>query len=266
MLGASWEAGESWEWAGASWSQGSKLGGWRELGASSGELWGWRELGASWSEGSDLGGRGAYQNWWVHCSLCQHVVGTPKCKPWYPFGPTCAGSKLGGWKELGVSWGKLGGWRKLGVSWSMLGGCRELWVSWSKGSELGGRGAYQNWWVHWSLRQHVVETPKCKPQYPFGPTCAQRFGSEGSYLGVSGVSLLTREVVGTPKLAWRGNGDPNKYRNVEMWSHLSGWLMGFAPKFWARGGDLWRPFAAMLMDIGWELYFQVVGTHKHYMW
>ena len=26
--------------------------------------------------------------------------------------------------------------------------------------------------------------------------------------------------------------------------------MGFAPKFWARGGDLRRPFAAMLMDIG----------------
>ena len=26
------------------------------------------------------------------------------------------------------------------------------------------------------------------------------------------------------------------------------------------------PFAAMWMEIGWALYFQVVGTHKHYMW
>ena len=42
--------------------------------------------------------------------------------------------------------------------------------------------------------------------------------------------------------------------------------MGFTPKFWARGGDLRRPFATMWMEIGWGLYFQVVGTHKHYMW
>ena len=26
------------------------------------------------------------------------------------------------------------------------------------------------------------------------------------------------------------------------------------------------PFAPMWMEIGWALYFQVVGTHKHYMW
>ena len=42
--------------------------------------------------------------------------------------------------------------------------------------------------------------------------------------------------------------------------------MGFAPKFWAPGEDLRRPFAAMWMEIGWALYFQVVGTHRHYMW
>ena len=41
--------------------------------------------------------------------------------------------------------------------------------------------------------------------------------------------------------------------------------MGFAPKFWARGGDLQRPFVAMLMHMGWGLYLQVVGTYKHYM-
>ena len=42
------------------------------------------------------------------------------------------------------------------------------------------------------------------------------------------------------------------------------WL--FLPQnFLAHGGDLQRPFAAMWMDIGWGLYFQVVGTHKHYM-
>ena len=29
---------------------------------------------------------------------------------------------------------------------------------------------------------------------------------------------------------------------------------------------LQSPFAAMWMEIGWALYFQVVGTHKHYMW
>ena len=31
-------------------------------------------------------------------------------------------------------------------------------------------------------------------------------------------------------------------------------------------GDLRIPFVAMWMEIGWALYFQVVGTHKHYMW
>ena len=36
-----------------SWSKGSKLKGWRELGASWSEPGGWRELGASWS---NLGG------------------------------------------------------------------------------------------------------------------------------------------------------------------------------------------------------------------
>ena len=29
---------------------------------------------------------------------------------------------------------------------------------------------------------------------------------------------------------------------------------------------LQSPFAAMWMEIGWALYFKVVGTHKHYMW
>ena len=29
---------------------------------------------------------------------------------------------------------------------------------------------------------------------------------------------------------------------------------------------LQSPFAPMWMEIGWALYFQVVGTHKHYMW
>ena len=67
----SWEAGESWEQAGVSWSElerarrlkraGSKLGvrwskgmSWSELGASWSELGGWRELRASWSKGSKL--------------------------------------------------------------------------------------------------------------------------------------------------------------------------------------------------------------------
>ena len=49
-------------------------------------------------------------------------------------------------------------------------------------------------------------------------------------------------------------------------SHLSGWLTVFAPKFWARGGDLQRPFVAMWIEIGRGLYFQVVGTPKYYMW
>ena len=39
-----------------SWNKGSKVGGWRELGAGWSKLGGWRELGASWSEGSKLGG------------------------------------------------------------------------------------------------------------------------------------------------------------------------------------------------------------------
>ena len=50
-------------------------------------------------------------------------------------------SKLGGWRELGVSWSKgskLGGWRELGAGWSKLGGWRELGASWSEGSKLGG--------------------------------------------------------------------------------------------------------------------------------
>ena len=38
-----------------SWSEGRKLGGWRELRVS----WEAGELGASWSEGSELGGKGA---------------------------------------------------------------------------------------------------------------------------------------------------------------------------------------------------------------
>ena len=53
----SWEAGESWEQTGrlekagskqgVSWNKGSKVGGWRELGASWSELGSLRELGAS---------------------------------------------------------------------------------------------------------------------------------------------------------------------------------------------------------------------------
>ena len=38
------------------------------------------------------------------------------------------------------------------------------------------------------------------------------------------------------------------------------------PKLRAHGGDLWSPFPAMWMEIRWALYFQVVGTHKDYMW
>ena len=52
----SWEAGESWEQTGrlekagskqgVSWNKGSKVGGWRELGASWSKLQSLRELGA----------------------------------------------------------------------------------------------------------------------------------------------------------------------------------------------------------------------------
>ena len=37
-------------------------------------------------------------------------------------------------------------------------------------------------------------------------------------------------------------------------------------KILAPWWGLQSPFAAMWMEIGWALYFQVVGTHKHYMW
>ena len=37
-------------------------------------------------------------------------------------------------------------------------------------------------------------------------------------------------------------------------------------KILALWWGLQSPFAAMWMEIGWALYFQVVGTHKHYMW
>ena len=40
----SWEAGESWEQAGARGASWSELEGWRELGVSWSELEGWREL------------------------------------------------------------------------------------------------------------------------------------------------------------------------------------------------------------------------------
>ena len=46
----------------------------------------------------------------------------------------------------------------------------------------------------------------------------------------------------------------------------SGRLAVFAPKFWAGGGDLRRPFAALWMYMGWWFYFQVVGTPHHYMY
>ena len=105
------------------------------------------------------------------------------------------GSELGGWRELGASWSELEGWRELGASWSEesnLGGWRELgvsWrelgVSWSEGSELEGRGVsfnllppcplppcHQRWWG---------------PQYIL--SCSLAFGSELrtslSELGVS---------------------------------------------------------------------------------
>ena len=39
------------------------------------------------------------------------------------------------------------------------------------------------------------------------------------------------------------------------WGHLN----------WTCGGDLWRPFAAMWMQMGWGFYLQVVGTPQHYM-
>ena len=49
---------------------------------------------------------------------------------------------------MGASWSKLGGWREVGVSWSKLEQAgrleragSKLGVSWSEGSELGGRGA-----------------------------------------------------------------------------------------------------------------------------
>ena len=58
------------------------------------------------------------------------------------------GSKVGGWRKLGVSWSELGDWRELGVNWSkgskleqagrLERAGSELGVSWSKGSKLGG--------------------------------------------------------------------------------------------------------------------------------
>ena len=45
------------------------------------------------------------------------------------------------------------------------------------------------------------------------------------------------------------------------------WLVAvFAPKFWAHGGDLQRPFAALWMYMGWGFYLQVVGTPHHHRW
>ena len=52
---------------------------------------------------------------------------------------------------------------------------------------------------------------------------------------------------------------------VARYSHLSGWFAVFAPKFWARGGDLQWPFAAPWMQMGWGSYLQVVGTGNHYL-
>ena len=52
---------------------------------------------------------------------------------------------------------------------------------------------------------------------------------------------------------------------MACWSHLSNWFVVFAPIFWVCGGDLWRPFAALWMQIGWGLYLQVVGTPNHYL-
>ena len=51
--------------------------------------------------------------------------------------------------KQGVSWNKgskVGGWRELGVSWSELGSLRELGASWSEGSKLGGRRELEVSW------------------------------------------------------------------------------------------------------------------------
>ena len=69
-------------------------------------------------------------------------MGTPKCKPRYPFGPTCAGSKLGGWRELGASWSEGSELEQAGRperAGSKLEQARRLERAGSEGSELGGR-------------------------------------------------------------------------------------------------------------------------------
>ena len=70
-----------WKQAG---SKGSKLE-WAGARGASWEQAGVR--GASWEWGEPVL---AYQNWWAHWNLPRHVVGTPKCTPQYPLGPTCA--------------------------------------------------------------------------------------------------------------------------------------------------------------------------------
>ena len=94
-----------------SWSKGSKVGGWRELGASWSELGGWRELGVSWSEGSELRGRQASFSLLPPCPLAPfppEVVGTPIHTKLFIGIWERAGSKLGvSCEQAGASWSKL---------------------------------------------------------------------------------------------------------------------------------------------------------------
>ena len=131
-------------------------------------------------------------------------------------------SKLGGWRELGVSWSKgskLGGWRELGASWSKLGGWRELGASWSELEQAGASWSKLGGWrelgasweqagvrgVSWeagepaSACSHLAHSP-LPPRGSRDPGIlweqGEQAGSDGSKLEARGVSWGLPEAPG----------------------------------------------------------------------
>ena len=92
-------------------------------------------------------------------------------------------------------------------------------------------------------------TSKCTPRYPLGPTCAQCFGSEGNDLGVRGGSLVTREVVGTPKLVCRGDGDPNKYSLICITLYLCSLHWEWGDQAGKEGSGPWCKTFGLLISL-----------------
>ena len=94
--------------------------------------------------------------------------------------------------------------------------------------------------------------------------------ARGRYLGVP-LPHQTRPRYPLPLLADKGCVYTPCLRSIiSTWCAfdrkaflVGGRLAVFAPKFWTGGGDLWRPFVAQWVYMGWRFYFEVVGTPQH---